>query len=68
MLLLFYLIRVSTTVVRAGLVGGATGPTVILCKGARVKEGHTNEFLLLHGLPPGSTLVTTKNAYMTDKA
>ena len=60
--------RVSITIVRAGTCAGATGPTIFLLKGTKVKPAFSDEFLLKHGLAPGSTIVMTESACMTDEA
>ena len=60
--------RVSITIVRTGTCAGTTGPTIFLLKGTKVKPAFSDEFLLKHGLAPGSTIVMTENAYMTDEA
>ena len=59
--------RVSVTVIRAGTVGGSTGPTIFLLKGEKKREHFTNEFLVKHGCAPGSTIIMTENAYMIDE-
>ena len=60
--------RVSITVVRTGSTAGVTGPTIILLKGEKKRQQFTDGFLEKHGLAPGSTIIMTPNAYMTDKA
>ena len=60
--------RVSITVVQTGSTAGVTGPTIILLKGEKKRQQFTDEFLEKHGLAPGSTIIMTPNAYMTDKA
>ena len=53
---------------RSGVTSGANGPTAFLMKGKRKKEGFTDEFLVENGCAPGSTVVMTKNAFMTNDA
>ena len=62
--------RLSITVVRTGNSAGETGPTIILCKGTKANKhaSFTDEFLVKQGLAPGSTILMTENAYMTDDA
>ena len=64
----FYYSRASITIVRTGTVGGTTGPTIILLKGEKKNLIYTDEFLVKHGMAPGSTIIMTENAYMTDNA
>ena len=64
----FYYSRASITIVRTGTVGGTTGPTIILLKGEKKNPIYTDEFLVKHGMAPGSTIIMTENAYMTDNA
>ena len=61
--------RVSITMVRTGSVGGTTGPTIFLLKGVKqTKKEFTDEFLVKYGCAPGSTIIMTESAYMTDEA
>ena len=62
--------RVSITMVRIGSVGGTTGPTIFLLKGAKQnrRKEFSDEYLVRHGCAPGSTIVMTESAYMTDVA
>ena len=60
--------RVSITIVRTGTVGGTTGPTIFLIKGDKVRKHYSDEFLVRNGCAPGSTVIATENAYMTDQA
>jgi len=63
----FYKNRQSITMVRTGATAGTTGPTIFLLKGSKRKE-YTDDFLLRHGLAPGSTIARTENAFMTNEA
>ena len=54
--------------VRTGSTAGHTGPTIILLKGEKCRPRFTDNFLERHGLAPGSTIIMTPNAYMTDEA
>jgi hypothetical protein len=58
----------SITVVRMGTMSGTTGPTFFLMKGATRRKNFTNDYLIKYGMKPGSTIVMTKNAFMTDDA
>ena len=59
--------RSSITIVRTGTVSGVTGPTIFLLKGTKgVRKSFSDAFLLKHGCAPGSTIIMTENAYMTD--
>jgi len=60
--------RGSITIVRTGTCAGTTGPTIFLLKGTNRRSEFTDEFLVKHGLAPGSTIIMTENAYMTDEA
>ena len=53
---------------RAGSTAGDTGPTLIFLGGEKKRPQFTKKFLEKHGLAPGSTIVMTSNAYMTDEA
>jgi hypothetical protein len=60
--------RCSITVVRTGTMSGTTGPTYFLLKGATRKKSFTDAYLVKYGMKPGSTIIMTENAYMTDDA
>ena len=60
--------RVSVTAFRLGTFGGTNGPTGFAMKGERKKAGDTNEFLVRHGAAPGSIMVMTPSAFVTDLA
>eukprot|EP00957_Ditylum_brightwellii_P008027 609012-Ditylum_brightwellii.AAC.1 len=60
--------QISITIARTGTCAGTTGPTIFLLKGAKKKSAFTDAFLLRHGLAPGSTIIMTENAYMTNEA
>jgi len=60
--------RDAVTVLRTGSTAGATGPTVFLSKGAKVKDGYTNKWLTDNGAAPGSRIIATPNAFMTMEA
>lgn len=47
---------------------GTTGPTFFLLKGASCKKSYTDGYLMKHGMKPGSSIIMTENAYMTDDA
>ena len=60
--------RLSITMVRTGTVAGTTGPTIILLKGVTKQKAYSDDFLVKHGLAPGSTIIMTESAYMTNEA
>jgi hypothetical protein len=60
--------RVSITIVRTAATGGATGPTHFLTAGAKVKAGYTPNWLQRHGAAPGSGILATPTAFMTEAA
>jgi hypothetical protein len=60
----------SITIVCTGTPGGSTGPTIFILKGSSNKSMHecfTNKFLVKYGCAPGSTILFSENAYMTDE-
>ena len=58
----------TITIARCGLSSGADGPRFYLVKSNKIGI-HTfkGNFSTKHGAPPGSKVVPTQNAYMTDK-
>ncbi len=58
----------SINIVRTGTMSGTTGPTYILMKGTMCKKHFTNDNLLKYNMKPGSTIIMTKNACMTNDA
>ena len=56
--------------VRTGSVGGTTGPTIFLLKGAKQhrRKEFSDKLLVKYGCVPGSTIIMTESAYMTDDA
>ena len=60
--------RTSITLYRVGSSASATGPTVFLPPGQRCKAGWTDEFLIKHGAPKGSTIIMTPTGYMNEDA
>jgi hypothetical protein len=58
--------RVSVTSLRCGNAAGAQGPTFILMKGKLKRDGFHDQFLEKNGAAPGSTILMTPNAFMTD--
>lgn len=60
--------RTSITLLKCGNAHGNWGPTMVLAKGETVDPLFTDEFLVQQGAKPGSTVVMTESAYMTDKA
>mmetsp|Transcript_38277 Transcript_38277/g.92337 ORF Transcript_38277/g.92337 Transcript_38277/m.92337 type:complete len:112 (-) Transcript_38277:1235-1570(-) len=53
---------------RTGVCAGHNGPTAFVMKGIRKAPGYTNKFLEKEGCEPGSCIVMTENAFMTDEA
>ncbi len=60
--------RCSISVIRTGTVAGTTGPTMFLLKGAKCRKHFNEDYLLRYGMAPGSKVIMTENAYMTDEA
>ena len=60
--------RGSATMYRSGNAAGNNGPTVFAMAGVRRKAAYTDEFLENNGGAPGTTIVMTDNAFMTDAA
>ena len=58
--------REIITTIRMGRPTGDKGPNVYLMKGKTPRDGYTSEFLRAHGAPPGSAIVMTENAYLTN--
>jgi hypothetical protein len=58
----------SITVVRTGTVSGITGPTYFLLAGTVRKNAFSEKYLIRHSMKPGSTILMTESAYMTDAA
>ncbi len=61
--------RDSITIVRTGSAGGTSGPWIFLIKRKKLEKGCPlrNVEKKFHGVPPGSKVVCTDNAYMTNK-
>lgn len=59
--------RDSLTTIRVGRAPGDKGPNFFLMKGKTPRAGYTSAFLLAHGAPPGSAIVMTENAYLTNE-
>jgi hypothetical protein len=63
-------IREAITIVCIGSVGGHSGPSIFLVKKQKdfeKKFPFQNLEANFHGVPPGSLVVATPNAYMTNK-
>ena len=60
--------RGSITIVRSGVAAGYEGPRFFLTKGEKVEHATLKDMPKKHGAPPGSEVVPTPNAYMTDDA
>ena len=61
-------VRCSITIYRSGVSNGGNGPTGFLMKGKKKRPGFTDQFLVRNGCEPGSTVIMTDNAFMTNKA
>ena len=60
--------RGSITIARCGIASGSDGPCFYLIKGEKVDlDTFKGDFSSKHGAPPGSKVIATPNAYMTDK-
>ena len=53
--------------VRTGTMAGTTGPTYFLLKGTKCKKNFNDDYLVRYRMHPGSAIIMTENAYMTDK-
>ena len=53
---------------RTGTVAGTSGPTMFLLKGTKRRKLFNNNNLLRCGMAPGTKVIMTENAYMTDEA
>jgi len=58
--------RCSITAMRTGTVANTTGPTMFLLKGTKCRKYFNDDYLLRYGMAPGSKVIMTKNAYMTE--
>ena len=61
-------VRCSITIYRSGVSNGGNGPTGFLMKGKKKRPGFTDQFLVRNGCEPGSTVIMTDNAFMTNEA
>ena len=60
--------RGTITIARCGLASGADGPRFFLVKGEKVEmRTFQGNFAKKHKAPPGSKVIATPNAYMTNK-
>lgn len=59
--------RGSITISRCGLASGQEGPRFFLVKAEKIENKAFKNFSQKHGAPPGSAVIPTPNAYMTDK-
>ena len=58
----------TITIARCGLASGADGPRFYLVKADKINlQTFKGKFSTKHGAPPGSKIIPTLNAYMTDK-
>ena len=53
---------------QTGSAAGNNGPTLFCMKGKKRRTGYDEGFLLRNGAAPGSTIVMTETALMTEKA
>ena len=59
--------RASITALRSGAAGGSTGPWIFLAKGKAIDRKSLRNIACKPGVPPGSSIEMTANAYMTDE-
>jgi hypothetical protein len=60
--------RASITICRCGLASGDEGPRYFLVKAEKIENNALKgDFARKHKAPPGSKVIPTPNAYMTDK-
>ena len=60
--------RGTITIARCGLASEADGPRFFLVKGEKVEmRSFQGNFSKKHKAPPGSKVIATPNAYMTNK-
>lgn len=63
--------RASITFYRTGTAAGEQGPTVFLVsatQNAQTRSGYNDDWLVRHGAAPGSTILRTPTAFMTEDA
>jgi hypothetical protein len=65
---LLQLARFSITVLKCGCAAGTWGPVIFLVKGTVKPVWATDEWLEKEGMPPGSTILMTPNAFMNNDA
>ena len=58
--------RASSTLVRTGVFAGTNGPTCFLMAGQNRRTGYDDDYLLRYGCAPGSQILMTENAFMTE--
>ena len=59
--------RASSTLVRTGVFSGTNGPTCFLMAGINRRTGYDDDYLLRYGCAPGSQILMTENAFMTEE-
>ena len=62
--------RFSITILRVGNAAGSDGPIIIILKGKdkKIYSKVLNDIVKAFGCPPGSCVINTPSAYMTDEA
>ena len=59
--------RFSITLLRVGSAAGVDGPLIILTKGESLEFRLLSNIVKNYGCPPGSCVIPTPTAYMTDE-
>ena len=59
--------RKSSTMVQTGVFSGTNGPTCFLLAGKQLRTGYNEEYLHRYGCAPGSQILMTENAFMTEE-
>ena len=60
--------KFSITILRVGSAAGCDGPIIFLVKGEKIECEALKDIVKNFGCPPGSCVIPTPTAYMTDKA
>ena len=60
--------RLSITILRVGSAAGCDGPLIFLVEGKSVQYNALKDIVRNFGCPPGSCVIPTPSAYMTDDA
>jgi len=60
--------RASITGIRCGNAANQQGPTFLLLAGKRRNPDYSDDFLVKNGAAPGSTIIMTESAFLTNEA